>query len=93
MSTILIGHGRTVAELEDVVSQPSTAQTPPYGARAYSEVCTVALQFFFITQEKIHNRGKENIRILEECNALLARYTQCIRQPSLALCKIMRVNR
>ena len=28
--------------------------------------------------------------ILEE---LLARYTQCIRQPSLALCKIMRVNR
>ena len=31
--------------------------------------------------------------ILEECNALLARYTQCIPQPSLALCKIMCVNR
>ena len=31
--------------------------------------------------------------LLEECNALMARYTQCIRQPSLALCKIMRINR
>ena len=25
---------------------------------------------------------------VEECNALLARYTQCIRQPSLALAKL-----
>ena len=32
------------------------------------------------------------VKLLEECNALLACYMQCIRQSSLALCKIMRVN-
>ena len=41
MSTILVLHGRTIAELEDV-SQSSTAQTLPHGACVYFVVCTVA---------------------------------------------------
>ena len=77
--------------------------TDKIGEKGRTENSMIVLEYPFSSTVELHMNMyiimcstktiHYNKVLLGECNALLAHYTQCIRQPSLALCKIMHVNR